>query len=465
MKKTESDRQLTFSFSEGRPDLPPRTGTDVDRPEAVWAGRQSSTGEGEERALMSDVMDRIADLHNLTAALRRVVANGGSPGIDGMRTGQLTDWFAGHWRSLQQSLRAGWYQPAPVRTVYIPKPGGGQRQLGIPTCRDRLVQQAISQVLSACWEPTFSEFSYGFRPGRNAQQGLKQAAHHVREGYRYIVDLDLEKFFDQVNHDRLMGKLAARITDRRLLKLIGKYLRAGLVQDGLTSQRTKGTPQGSPLSPLLSNIVLDELDRELEARGHRFVRYADDLIILVRSERAARRLMDSITGFIENRLRLKVNRAKSQICRPWELNFLGHTILADGRLGLSRQSEQRLKTNLRRLTRRNRGISLTQLIRQLNPVLRGWLAYFRLARMRKRLRRIEEWLRRRIRCFRLKQCKRSIGVARFLQEAGLPQWRAWLLASSSKGWYRKANSPQAAEAMNLHWFARLGLYSLSANYH
>ena len=261
-----------------------------------------------------------------------------------------------------------------------------------------------------------------------------------------------------------MWKLGTRIGDKRVLRLIGNILRSGIMQDGLLSQRVQGTPQGSPLSPLLSNIVLDELDKELESRGHCFVRYADDMIILVRSEEASKRVERSITDFIESRMKLKVNRGKSRICLPRELNFLGYRILHDGGLGISQESLQRFKAKLKRITRRNRGISLDQMIRGLNPVLRGWLNYFRLARMKKHLKALESWLRRRIRCFRLKQCKRALGIHRFLCSRGISNRLAWSTAGSSKGWFRLSNTPQACEAMNLNWFSEIGLFSLSSNY-
>jgi RNA-directed DNA polymerase len=418
----------------------------------------------EERALTADLMEKIADLSNLVTAMRQVVSNGGSAGIDGMNVTELKEWLNGHWQELQRSLTEGTYTPSGVRGVRIPKPKGGYRQLGIPTVKDRLVQQAISQVLSKRYEPTFSDSSYGFRPGRSAHQALKKAAGYVAEGYRYVVDLDLEKFFDKVNHDRLMWILSNRIGDKRVLKLIGKILRSGIMQDGLLSQRLQGTPQGSPLSPLLSNIVLDELDKELESRGHCFVRYADDMVLLIKSEKAAIRVAMSITDFIENRMKLKVNREKSRICKPWELNFLGYTVQYDGGLGISQESLRRFKAKLKRITRRNRGISLEQLVRGLNPVLRGWLNYFHLARIKKALRRLEGWLRRRIRCFRLKQCKRAIGIVRFLRSRGIAEKQCWLLALSGKGWYRLSNTPQAAIAMNLTWFDNIGLFNLCANY-
>ena len=467
MSKAEIHRQLQMNFPGGRECSEGSSsgqGADVYCPDSRRVSQQWLSGCREERALTRDLMEQVSDLSNLVAAQRQVVKNGGSAGIDGMSTSELKEWFNHHHGSLIRSLQEGTYQPKAVREVQIPKPKGGYRKLGIPTVQDRLVQQAISQVLTRRYEPAFSSHSYGFRPGRNAHQGLRKAGEYVREGYNHVIDLDLEKFFDQVNQDRLMWLLGTRIGDKRLLRLIGKFLRTGILKDGLTSQRVKGTPQGSPLSPLLSNIVLDELDKELERRGHRFVRYADDAIILLQSEASAKRVKEGITTFIENRLKLKVNREKSRICRPWKLNFLGYSILPDGQLGLSRESEQRFKAKIRRLTQRNRGISLKQLIEELNPVLRGWLNYFHLARMRKRLERMEGWIKRRIRCFRLKQCKRAIGIARFLRQLGLPERRSWLLALSSKGWYHKSCTPQANEGMNNQWFSDLGLYSLIKNY-
>ena len=463
VKYQESPRDRTL-WGEGDLGSPATRGEDVYLKANGRVSPQWLTACEEERALTTDLMDRIADLSNLVTALRQVFSNGGSAGIDGMTVAGLKEWFTHSWQQLQRSLLSGSYTPSGVRGVRIPKPKGGYRQLGIPTVKDRLVQQAISQVLSRRYEPIFSEHSYGFRPGRNAHQALRQGSGYVAEGYRHVVDLDLEKFFDKVNHDRLMWTLGTRIGDRRVLILIGRFLRSGMMQDGLLSQRLQGTPQGSPLSPLLSNIVLDELDKELEVRGHRFVRYADDQIILVKSAEAAKRIERSIIDFIENRMKLKVNREKSRICRPWELNFLGYKILIDGGLGISQESLKRFKGKLRRITQRNKGVSLEQLIRGLNPVLRGWLNYFRLARMKKYLARMESWLRRRIRCYRLKQCKRAIGIVRFLRSRDLVEWQCWILALSGKGWYRLSNTPQAAEAMNLEWFRLIGLFSLSVNY-
>jgi group II intron reverse transcriptase/maturase len=463
VKYQESPRDLIL-WGEGDIDSPAVRGEDVYLKPNGRVSHKWLTACEEERALTAELMEEIADLSNLTTALGQVVSNGGSAGIDGMTVTELKEWFNHNWQELQTSLLNGSYTPSGVRGVRIRKPKGGYRQLGIPICKDRLIQQSTSQVLSRRYEPIFSTNSYGFRPGHNAHQALLRAAGYVAEGYNHVVDLDLEKFFDKVNHDRMMWLLGTRIGDKRVLSLIGKFLRSGILQDGLISQRLQGTPQGSPLSPVLSNIVLDELDKELEVRGHRFVRYADDQIILVKSEEAANRVQKSITEFIENRMLLKVNREKSRICRPQELNFLGYSIQIDGGLGISRESLDRFKRKLRRITRRNRGISLDQMIHGLNPVLRGWLNYFRLARMKQKLVNLVAWLRRRIRCFKIKQCKRTSGIIRFFCSCGVPKRRAFLVALSGKGWYRLACSPPAHEAMNLAWFEEIGLFCLHANY-
>lgn len=416
------------------------------------------------RALTQDLLAEISSAGNLVAALRQVVNNGGVGGVDDMSISELQSWFSTHYQELSEEILEGRYLPSPVLGVEIPKSSGGYRQLGIPTVKDRLVQQAIHQVLMRYYEGIFSDYSYGFRPKRNAHQALQQAGHYVSEGYRYVVDLDLEKFFDRVNHDRLMWILGTRMGDKGLLKLIHRFLRSGMLSSGTVSQRIQGTPQGSPLSPLLSNIVLDELDKELSRRGHRFVRYADDLVIFVKSRQAAERVSASITSFIEEVMLLKVNKSKSRICRPYALNFLGYSILNDGSLGLSKMSASRFKQRLKKLTQRNRGISMTQLIAEINRLLRGWLNYFKLARMGKRLQALSSWLRHRLRCFRLKQCKRTIGVFRFLVKSGVAKWQAWILALSGKGWYRKSSCPQAHQAMNQRWFDEIGLFNLEQNY-
>lgn len=439
-------------------------GADVFSTRSGLVRREWLSGCREERALTQDLMSDIADLKNLETALRKVISNKGSAGIDGMTVEELRKWFGSHYRELQRQLMTGAYKVTAVKEVLIPKPNGGERQLGIPTVKDRLVQQAISQVLSRRYDPIFSDHSYGFRPQRNAHQALRKAGKYVAEGKDWVVDIDLAKFFDEVNHDRLQWQLSTRIGDKRVLNLIGKFLRAGMLSGGMTNQRVKGTPQGSPLSPLLSNIVLDELDKELERRGHHFVRYADDTIIMVGSELSAERVMNSLSKFIKNRMRLKINKEKSKIIRPYQLNYLGHSILKDGSLGLSLKSKQRFKAKLKLLTKRNRGISFEQLISKLNPVLRGWLNYFKSAKMKSHLRNLEAWLRRRLRCYRLKQCKRALGIARFLTKLEVPWNRSWTTAGSSKGWFRLSMTHAAHEGMNLKWFKRMGLYSLTANY-
>lgn len=441
-------------------DSPQVKGTDVycagsGRVREEWLSRCR-----EERALTSEMMSEVTSLSNLTASIKRVISNGGSAGVDEMEVEELGKWFNTHHQNLISRLQTNTYRVNQVRGVKIRKAKGGYRQLGIPTAKDRMVQQAVSQILGRHYDPSFSQFSYGFRKGKGTGACLEQAAAYVRDGCSHIVDIDLANFFDEVNHDRLMWQLSLRIGDKVLLKLINKFLKSGVLEGGLSSQRTKGTPQGSPLSPLLSNIVLDELDKELERRGHKFVRYADDMIILVGSHKAAERVMKSVIDFIETRMKLKVNKDKSGIRRPHELNFLGHSIHSKGDLGVSNPSLQRLKSKLKEKTKRNRGISLSQLVKEVNLMLRGWLNYFKRARMKGKLKRIMSWLRRRIRSFRLKQCKRAIGIARFLRKLGVPEWRSWLLALSSKGWHRKSNSPQANEGMSVKWFTSIGLFDM-----
>ncbi len=409
-------------------------------------------------------MERIADPLNVAKAYRRVVSNGGSSGVDGMKVEELRGWLGNQLLNLQEQLLTGVYQPQAVKGVEIPKPNGGKRQLGIPTVIDRLVQQSIYQVLSVDYERTFSENSYGFRPGKNAHQALKQAASYVGEGKPFVIDLDLEKFFDEVNHHRLMWLLSTRIGDKRLLQLIHRYLKSGIMQGGIVSQRIKGTPQGSPLSPLVSNIVLDELDKELERRGHSYVRYADDVKIFVSSQRRAQEVKVSIISYITEKLKLKVNESKSGICRGYELNFLGHSILSKGRIGVSKKSVERLKDKVREVTKRNRGISLEEMLKELRLKLQGWLNYFRYAEMKGKMAELDGWIRHRLKCFRLKQCKRVIGIVRWLRKLGVEETLSWRLALSGKGWWRLSNSPAVNIGMNNRWLAAQGYYSLSDNY-
>jgi len=449
--------------------------TEWTRAGSVWCGSdvlQSAKRPSEEwlsdcekeRTLTADLMDRVSDLANLARACDHVISNKGRGGVDGMEVSELGAWFTTHCRDLQKSLLEGSYRPQAVRGVEIPKANGGKRLLGIPTVVDRVVQQALHQVLSVRYEGVFSESSYGFRPNRSAHDALHKAAAYVIEGKNWVVDLDIAKFFDEVNHDRLMWLLSRRIGDKRVLKLIHRFLKTGLILGGMESQRVRGTPQGGPLSPLLGNIVLDELDKELERRGHDFVCYADDVIIMVGSEKAAHRVLHSVSEYLARRLKLRVSETKSRICRPSELNYLGHRILSDGRLGLSLESERRVKAEIRRITRRNRGVSLSQVIGELNRKLMGWMHYFRHARMRSKVRNLYSWIKRKLRCYRLKQGKRPIGMMRMLHRLGVPKSRAWTTAASRKGWWRKANTPAANEGMNNQWFAAQGLQDFNALY-
>jgi len=426
--------------------------------------RQTDTAWQRERALTRGLMERIASSANLNQAYKRVKANRGAPGVDGMTVADLRSWIAQHKEALLTALLEGSYQPQPVRGVEIPKPGGGKRQLGIPTVVDRLVQQAILQILEPLLDPSFSASSFGFRPGRGAHEALLRAQEYVANGHDVVVDLDLEKFFDRVNHDVLMSRLARRIGDRRLLRIIRRFLAAGMMQDGVSTVRHEGTPQGGPLSPLLSNLLLDDLDKELEHRDHRFCRYADDCNIYVRSQAAGKRVMASVTGFLERRSRLQVNQQKSAVALVGERKFLGYRLDAGGTLGIAPKSLQRTKARLRQITKRNRAVSLGQMIGEANAYLTGWVTYFRHARSHSELRGLDGWLRRKLRCVRLKQCKQPKGLRRFLNRHGVSPRQARELASSGKGWWCLANSPQAKIAMNLTWFDTQGLINLSARH-
>ena len=428
---------------------------------SAFAEQQASTASAQPRALASSLMEEVCERENLNRAYKRVKANKGSAGVDGMSVRDLGSWLTEHKEALIASLLDGSYVPQPVKGVEIPKPGGGVRQLGIPTVRDRLVQQAILQVLEPLLDPTFSESSYGFRPKRNAHQALQRASEYVKAGRCIVVDIDLEKFFDRVNHDILMSRLARRVGDKRLLRIIRRFLEAGMMCNGVCVERHEGTPQGGPLSPLLANLLLDDLDKELEKRGHTFCRYADDCNIYVQTKAAGERVMGSVTILVEKRLRLRVNRDKSAVAFARERKFLGYRLLPGGQLGIARESLARAKGRIRQITRRNRGISLERMIGELNSYLTGWVTYFRYAVGRTHLQRLDEWTRRKVRCVRLKQRKRRKPIATFLQSLGVPERRAWILALSGKGWWRMAGSPGAAEAMSLAWFRDQGLVCLT----
>jgi len=459
-----------------------RTGRQLDlfegtpgRQEAATAGdgiagrtdevRQAFTATAQGRALATDLMEWVASMGNLHRAMKAVCANKGAGGVDGMTVRELPGWFSANWRTLAEQLLTGVYTPAPVRGVEIPKPGGGVRQLGIPTVVDRLVQQAIAQVLEPIIDPTFSNSSFGFRPGRGAHQALLQAQTYIRGEKRCIVvDLDLEKFFDRVNHDILMARLARHIGDRRLMRLIRRFLEAGMMAGGVCVRREEGTPQGGPLSPLLANVLLDDLDKELERRGHRFCRYADDCNIYVRTKAAGERVMASVTKFLEEKLKLRVNREKSAVAHVGHRRFLGYRLLPGGRLTVAPKSWERFKERIRAITRRNRGVSAERIISELNSFTTGWVTYFRLAEGRNRLDEMDKWMRHKLRCYRLKQLKRRWTIMKYLIARGVPRDIAVSTASSGKGWWRLAATPAVHTAMNNARLAKAGLRSLTDRY-
>ena len=427
-------------------------------------GVESTTaGLGIESLASTDkLMEEVCERENLKEALRRVKANGGAAGVDGMSVDGLPDYLRENWQRMKEWLLAGTYKPQPVRRVEIPKPSGGTRKLGIPTVSDRFVQQAVLQVLQKRWDPTFSDHSYGFRPGRSAHQAVERAQEYIQQGYDWVVDIDLEKFFDRVNHDVLMGRIARRIGDKRLLKLIRGFLESGVMENGVVGPTEEGTPQGGPLSPLLSNLLLDEWDRELERRGHRFVRYADDCNIYVKSERAGQRVMEGMKRFLAQKLRLKVNESKSSVARPKDLKFLGFSFTSGGvvKRRIAPQSIKRFKARIRELTRRTRGISIERMIEGLRRYMIGWRGYFGFCETPSILRDLESWTRRRLRCFQWKQWKR--GTVRFkeLRRKGIGKDLAAKTAGSAHGPWRLSNSPALSIAMPNAFFTSLRLPSL-----
>ena len=423
-------------------------------------GSVPPAASNEARTTTASLMEEAVEIGNLRQAFHKVRANRGAPGPDGMTVSELGEWLAVHVGDLRQDLLEGRYKPQPVRGVGIPKPGGGERRLGIPNVLDRLVQQALLQKLEPIFDPTFSESSFGFRPGRSAHDALRQGAALVREDRGYVVDLDLEKFFDRVNHDVLMSRVARRVDDKRVLGLIRRFLTAGLMSDGVCVRREEGTPQGGPLSPLLANILLDDMDKELERRGHCFCRYADDLNIYVASRRAGERVMESVTRFLEQRLKLRVNREKSAVDHVSRRRFLGYRILGPDGLGIHPKSVERFKDKVRALTKRSGAQALPKVVTGLNRFLTGWLGYFHLGRVKSVLGGLDKWTRRKLRCLKLKQCKRAVGIGRFLLSRGLDRDAAWTLAGSGKGWWRLSSSRQAHQAMDRSWFRELGLISL-----
>ena len=432
------------------------------------AGAQSGaspqwTEESGAGSLLAQVLDR----ENLNSAYKRVWSNKGTPGVDGMTVEELLPYMKTHGNELIVSVSLDVYKPQPVKRVEIPKVDGGTRMLGVPTVSDRMIQQAIAQVLTPIFEPTFSDSSYGFRPNRNAHQAIRQAREYHDAGYKYVVDIDLEKYFDTVNHDLLINKLREQVRDEHLIALIRKYLKSGMMQNGLTSPTETGTPQGGNLSPLLSNIYLTAFDRMLEGRGHKFVRYADDCNIYVKSRRAAERVMASCTKYLEGKLKLRVNQAKSSVGSPLKLKFLGFSLYRGRngtRIRVHSKSISRLKSKLKQITRRNRGVSVDAILMRLKRYARGWLGYFSIADMKNMMRDVTEWLRRRIRMYIWKQLKRIRTRFARLQEFGATKQKAWEWANTRKGYWRVAGSWILSTTLTNDRLAKLGFYDLSKHY-
>ncbi|MBE0643563.1 MAG: group II intron reverse transcriptase/maturase [Bacteroidetes bacterium] len=410
------------------------------------------------------LIEAMIDRENMTRALLRVESNKGAAGIDKMPVDDLRSHLGRHWERIRAALLAGRYEPSPVRLVEIPKPDGqGMRQLGIPTVVDRLIAQALAQILTPLFEPNFSEHSYGFRPGRSAHDAVTAAQAYVREGRGWVVDMDIEKFFDHVNHDILMSRLMRKITDKRVLKLIRRFLQAGIMTEGIAMQRTEGTPQGSPLSPLLSNILLDDLDKELEKRGHAFCRYADDCNIYVRSRKAGERVLASIRLWLGDRLRLRLNEEKSAVDRPWKRTFLGYGMTGERetRLTVSTKNVKRFKSRLRMLYHKGRGRNLGRfIVEDLLPVLRGWFEYFRLAEVKRVFKELDGWIRRHLRKILWRQWKRPRTRQARLRSFGISGERAWKSSWNGRGPWWNAGASHMNQALPKSFFQRLGLYSL-----
>ena len=432
--------------------------------QAGWGDIESlsAVNEPERPANTSRLMEEICERTNLKEALRQVRGNKGSAGVDRMTVDQLGDYLKQHWPDIREQLLNGTYEPKPVRRVEIPKPDGGMRKLGIPTVLDRFIQQAVMQVLQRQWNPTFSQYSYGFRPRRSAHHAVAQAQQYIAQGYGWVIDLDLEKFFDRVNHDKLMGQIAKRVEDKRLLKLIRAFLNAGVMENGLVSPSVEGTPQGGPLSPLLSNLVLDKLDRELENRGHRFVRYADDCNIYVRSERAGQRVMESISRFITQKLKLKVNEAKSAVARPQERKFLGFSFTAgpDIKRTIAPKSLERFKRRIREITRRAKSVSLKTTMEKLAPYMRGWRSYFGFCETPEVLIGLTRWVRLRLRAALWRQWKTRRRRRAALLALGVRPRLGSNTASSSLGPWYLAKAKALSVGLSNAYFKSLGLPSL-----
>ena len=426
---------------------------------AQYVVQQASLALNDDHNLTNNLMKEIASIANLKRAFKSVKRNKGTPGIDRVSIAEIESMLEAVLADISCKLLAGNYKPSAVKTVEIPKKNG-TRRLGIPTVTDRIVTQAISQALNPIFEPIFSDFSYGFRPKRNAQQAISKAKQYVEDDRIWAVDIDLEEFFNNVAHDKLMSLVAAKVKDKSVLKLIRKFLQAGVMHNGVCISKGQGTAQGSPLSPILSNIMLHELDKELERRGHSFCRYADDCNIYVRSKAAGERVLNSITNFIHKRLKLRVNQDKSAVDKVGKRTFLGFTIRNNGIIAIANDSMRKFKDKVRIITKRNRGKKLEAIIHELTLTTRGWFHYFKISESESEFKKLDCWIRRKVRCYRLKQRKRKYSIKTFLQRLGVPQQQCWNLAYSDKGWWRKSLNHVIHRAMNIEWFESNGVFSL-----
>lgn len=459
MRSCDKQRQLKTPQGGYRREVAVKPQGTAGAPSLSPAQVEPSSREGQ-----GDLLERMLEGHNLRLAYKRVVQNGGAPGVDGVTVAELREHLWTHWETVKEQLLAGTYKPAPVKRVEIPKPGGGVRLLGIPTVMDRFLQQALLQVLTPIFDGGFSRLSFGFRPGRRAHDAVRQAQRFIREGYRWVVDMDLEKFFDRVNHDILMARVARKVKDKRVLKLIRSYLNAGVMIGGVVHNTEEGTPQGGPISPLLANILLDDLDKELERRGLRFVRYADDCNIFVASKRAGERVMESVIRFVEGKLKLKVNRDKSAVDRPWRRKFLGFSFLADRQatIRLAPKTLERFKERVKAMTSRSRPVSMEQRIQELNRYITGWIGYFRIAAAKNHCESLDQWIRRRLRMCLWKQWKRVRTRYRELRALGVPEYLVHIMANSRRGpWEMSRNLNHALDTR--YWQAQ-GLRSLLDRY-